>query len=115
MKCISVTYMDLQCPHGDKNKKRNSSSSSSSYRSEGSGKFPFNQLSIGDADKYVIFCSKLMADIYTKLCILSLRSIFSKAMEIPNNKNHMNKVLTTPLINWTISSKLLTHHGILNN
>jgi hypothetical protein len=105
--------MDLQCPHGDKNKKRNSSSSS--YHCEGSGKFPFNQLSIGGADKYVIFCSKLMADIYTKLRTLSLCSIFSKAMEIPNNKNHMNKVLTTPLINWTISSKLLTHHEILNN
>jgi hypothetical protein len=63
-----------------------------------------------------------MADIYTKLHILSLCSIFSRAMEIPNKKNlfpnkknQMNKVLTTPLINWTISSKLLTHHEILKN
>jgi hypothetical protein len=55
-----------------------------------------------------------MADIYTKLHILSLCSIFSRAMEIPKKKNHMNKVLTTPLINWTISSKLLTHHEIIH-
>jgi hypothetical protein len=56
-----------------------------------------------------------MADINIKLCILSLRGIFSKAMQIPNNKNHMNKVLTTPLIDWTMSSTLVTHYEITKN
>jgi hypothetical protein len=53
MKYISVTYMHLQCPHGDQNKKEvniNPNSSSSSYHSEGTGRFPFKQLPIGGAD-----------------------------------------------------------------
>jgi hypothetical protein len=44
---------------------------------------------------------------------LNFCSIFSQAVEIPNDKNCMNKVITQPLIGWMISSKPLTHHEIL--
>jgi hypothetical protein len=93
--------MGLLCPHGNKKKgkKRNYSKLKLKFASiEGSGKFPFNQLPIRDTYKYVIlyhlFCSKLIVDIYTKLYILNFCSIFSRAIEIPNDKNRMNKVIT---------------------
>jgi hypothetical protein len=56
---------------------------------------------------------KKMVDIYTKLYILNFCSIFSQAVEIPKDKNRMNKVITQPLIGQMISSKPLTHHEIL--
>jgi hypothetical protein len=44
---------------------------------------------------------------------LNFSSIFSQAVEIPNKKNCVNKVITQPLIGWMISSKPLTHHEML--